>query len=310
MTRLSVAAMLLVAALAGGCGSDDGAISVATVSTMTVGTPEATPEGTGTATATEGVPTPTPSPTEAPPETPSPTVDPTAATSPVESPTEVVEPTAAGSPPPPTATSTSTPVATPTVAPSGEGMDIRATRLRIPSLGIDSEVHGSQEIPDTSPMPPGCPAKPAGQTTLTVPSQGIATPEETFAGLERKSWIFGHSRWQGEPGLFFALQGLWPGDELFIDGIDRGSGETVSGRRFVIDGLFLADTVSGGSLVTGEQQTPTSQVILQTSVRERGEGKAWIFDRETLLQKSVNIVEGDLEDPCKYLLLFVVASAS
>jgi hypothetical protein len=189
-------------------------------------------------------------------------------------------------------------------------VDIRPTRLQIPVLGIDSVVHPSQEVPDTSPMPPGCPAKPPGQTTLTVPAQGIATPEETFEGLERKSWIYGHSRWQGEPGLFFGLQSLHVGDEFIVDGVDRESGSPVTGRRFVVDGLFLADTVSGGSLVTAPQPTPTSQVFLQTSVRERGEGKAWILDRETLLQKSVNVVEGDLDDPCKYLLLFVVASAS
>lgn len=159
-------------------------------------------------------------------------------------------------------------------------------------------------------MPAGCPAKPPGQTTLTVPPQGIATPEVTFEGLERKSWIYGHSRWLGEPGLFFGLQSLSVGDELIVDGVDRASGSVVAGQRYVVDGLFLADTVSGGGLVYAPQPPLTSQVILQTSVRERGTGKAWILDRDTLLQKSVNIVEGDLEDPCKYLLLFVVASAS
>jgi len=212
----------------------------------------------------------------------------------------------------PTPLSTAVPPPMPSVTaivPAPTGLDIRATRLQIPVLGIDAAVHPSQQIPDTSPMPPGCPAKPPGQTTLTVPSRGIATPEESFAGLERKSWIYGHSRWQGESGLLFGLQLLEIGDEVFIDGVDRESGAAVIGRRYVVEGLYLADTVSGGRLVTTEQAVPTSQVILQTSVRERGDGKAWILDRAKLLQKSVNVIEGDIEDPCKYLLLFVVASA-
>ena len=40
-----------------------------------------------------------------------------------------------------------------------------------------------------------------------------------------------------------------------------------------------------------------------------GGGRPWILDRELLLSKAENIVEGDLDDPCKYLLLFVTASS-
>jgi len=305
--RLLLAGLALLVLLMAGCAPGSGeATATSSPPPSTTATPEVTPTPeaqTTTATPTEAVertPTPTPEITTTNELTPTTELAPTPTLEATATPESTASPTVT---PPPTASPA------PTTA-AGGGMDIRATRLQIPVLGIDAEVHASHEVPDTSPMPPGCPAKPPGQTTLTVPADGIATPEETFAGLERKSWIYGHSRWLGVPGLFFGLQSLNIGDELFVDGVERDSGTPVSGRRFVVEGLFLADTASGGSLVTAEQATPTPQVILQTSVRERGEGKAWILDRETLLQKSVNVVEGDLEDPCKYLLLFVVASAS
>ncbi|MEE8421436.1 MAG: hypothetical protein V3S31_01520 [Dehalococcoidia bacterium] len=44
-------------------------------------------------------------------------------------------------------------------------------------------------------------------------------------------------------------------------------------------------------------------------MRERGADRPWILDRSTLLAKAENLVQGDLDDPCKYLLLFVTAEA-
>ena len=144
----------------------------------------------------------------------------------------------------PLATSTPTPSAVPTPAPTR--LDIRANRLVIPVLHLDAPVQGSQVIPDTSTPAPGCPAPPEGQTTLTVPNYGIVTPEANFDGLENKAWIFGHSRWQNQPGLFFGLQDLSIGDELFVDGVERTSGASIEHRRFVVDGLYLTDIESGG----------------------------------------------------------------
>jgi hypothetical protein len=211
----------------------------------------------------------------------------------------------------PTSTASATPTPTPTViAPL---MTIRATRLRIPSLGIDAEVQPSEVVPSTGSMPAGCPARPAGGTTLTVPQEGIATPMEAFAGLEGTAWIYGHSRWLGNPGLFYALSSINTGDEVFVDGVEYEGGATVEDRRFVVQGIYLADTDSGGALVTpaDPEARPTSaRVVLQTSVRERGEGRPWILDRATVESKAETIVEGDVNDPCKYLLLFVVATAS
>jgi hypothetical protein len=206
--------------------------------------------------------------------------------------------------------------ATATVAPSPTPevvrQDIRVTRLSIPSIGIDSEVQGSETIPYVYVPPPGCPDRGSEETeTVTVPNQGIATPEENLPGLENKAWVFGHSRWLGTPGVFLALQNLDIGDEVIVDGRDRMTGEEIAGRTFVVDGFYLADTDSGELILNADaaEDVPREPVVvLQTSVREDGAGKAWILDRQRLIEKATNVVEGDLEDPCKYLLLFVTAS--
>jgi hypothetical protein len=190
--------------------------------------------------------------------------------------------------------------------------DIRVTRLQIPLLAIDAEVYPAQVIPDTRVATPGCPAFPPGGTTWSVPSRGIATPQDAHEGLENTAWIFGHSRWQGTPDLFFALQDLSVGDELTANGVNRQTGETVSGQRYRVEALYLSDTTSGGAIVyagSPEEIPAVPTIVLQTSVRERGEGRPWILDRETLLAKADIVVDGDLDDPCKYLLLFVVARA-
>ena len=235
---------------------------------------------------------------------------------------------AAATPSPTPATATATPSATaatsaatpsptltasPTADPQPVSWNVRVGRLTIPALDIDSEVSGSRTVPDTSTPPPGCPAPPAGQETLTVPAEGIATPEEALEGIENTAWIFGHSRWQSQPGLFHVLQDINIGDELLIDGVDRRTGEQVIRRRFVVEGIYLTDKGSGAELVIADDPAeipavPT--VILQTSVREAGANKQWLLDREQVLSRATNLVEADLEDPCKYLLLFVIARAS
>ncbi len=231
----------------------------------------------------------------------------------------VADPTTEASIPPsatPLASATPTVAAepaTPTADPQPVSWNVRVGRLTIPALDIDSEVSGSRAVPDTSTPPPGCPAPPAGQETLTVPAEGIATPEEAFEGIENKAWIFGHSRWQNQPGLFHALQDIDVGDELLIDGVDRRTGEQVIRQRFVVDGIYLTDRGSGTELIAADdpREIPAAPtVILQTSVREAGANKHWLLGRERVLTRATNLVEADLEDPCKYLLLFVIARAS
>jgi hypothetical protein len=216
----------------------------------------------------------------------------------------------------PNATATTaapTPTATPAPSPTPEIVrrDIQATRLTIPVLGLDAEVQAAATIPYVYVPEPGCPAGPADSETVTVPNQGIATPADNIEGLENKAWIFGHSRWLGVQGLFFGLQDLDIGDELFVDGVDRASGQPMTRERFVVDGIYLADIDSGDTLITAADASgipPQPIVVLQTSVRERGAGRPWILDQQTLLAKAEKVVEGDLDDPCKYLLLFVTAS--
>jgi len=191
--------------------------------------------------------------------------------------------------------------------------DLRATRLTIPALGIDVEVQGSRVVPVDAMPVPGCPTPPPGGTTFTVPDHGVTTPVDAVEGLENKVWLFGHSRWQGQPGVLFRLQDLKAGDDLFVEGIDRATGRPVARQRFTVSALYLADIDSGGALVTdvsasGIPARPV--VILQTSAREDGAGKSWILDQQKVMAKSRNVVEGDLNDPCKYLLLFVFAQAS
>lgn len=214
------------------------------------------------------------------------------------------------------ATQTAVPsTATVTVSPTPAAvrLDIRASRLTIPSLGIDAEVQPSQIIPDTSPPTPGCPPRPPGGETLSVPNQGIATPVDNLEGLENKAWIFGHSRWLNQPGLFYGLQDLKVGDEVIVDGVERRAGEPVTRRRFVVDSLYLSDIDSGDKLITATNPVAIPSkpmVILQTSVREDGAGKQWLLNQQTVLAKSRYVIEGDMNDPCKYLLLFVFAQAS
>jgi len=196
----------------------------------------------------------------------------------------------------------------PTPAP----LDLLASRLAIPALGIDSPVQVSEVVADTSPPTPGCPGTGGGGETLTLPEQGIATPRDSMEGLQNKAWIFGHSRWMSQPGLFFALQDVNLGDEVFVDGVDRKTGSPIVNRRFVVDSIYLTDIDSGTRLVEESVADLPSRalVLLQTSAREDGASKQWLLNQQKVEAKSRNLVAGDLNDPCKYLLLFVLARAA
>jgi hypothetical protein len=205
-------------------------------------------------------------------------------------------------PVPPTATP---PPPTPT--PVIVRRDIFADHLVIPSLKIDSRVQPSQTIPYVDSPLPGCPADTDSTETLVVPTSGIATPAKGEEGLENKAWIFGHSRYLGAPQTFFALQNINIGDEVIVDGTDRQTNARLTNQRFIINRIYVTDTDSGGKLLGADdisQMPHMPQVILQTSVRESGPGKQWILDRDRLTAKAKVQVEGDINDPCKYLLMF------
>lgn len=203
---------------------------------------------------------------------------------------------------------TATPLPPPTPTPVIVRRDIFADRIVIPSLRIDSRVQPSETIPYVDRPLPGCPGDTKNTETLVVPTSGVATPAKGEEGLENKAWIFGHSRYLGAAQTFFALQNISIGDEVILDGTDRQTKARLTNQRFIINRIYITDTDSGGELLghdSIDQMPHMPQVILQTSVRESGPGKQWIFDRERLTAKAKVQVEGDVNDPCKYLLLFV-----
>jgi len=205
---------------------------------------------------------------------------------------------------PPTATALPPPTPTPVIV----RRDIFADHLVIPSLKIDARVQPSQTIPYVDSPLPGCPGDTKNTETLVVPTSGVATPAKGEDGLENKAWIFGHSRYLGAPQTFFALQNINIGDDVIVDGTDRQTKARLTNQRFVINRIVITDADKGGELLgtdSIEQMPHIPQVILQTSVRESGAGKQWIFDRDRLTAKAQTVVDGDINSPCKYLLLFV-----
>ncbi len=212
----------------------------------------------------------------------------------------------------PAATTSPTALPTALATPHTAAPSIRPTRLTIPSLRLDSPVQLSRVVRASSEATPGCPPPEPGGTTLTVPDRGIATPEDALEGLEGKAWIYGHSRWQNQPGLFFALQDLNPGDVVLVDGVDRATGAAVTAQRFLVNGIYLADIESGTQLVedTATDQAGRPVVILQTSAREDGANKQWLLDQQRVTAKARTVIEGSVNDPCKYLLLFVLATGA
>ena len=111
--------------------------------------------------------------------------------------------------PPPPASEPSRPVSSSTAdaedAPPALMVESTPVRLRIPAIGVDSELmtlglqaDGSLEVP-----PEGCPA---GWYT------GGPTPGELGPAI-----IAGHVDWAGSPGVFFSLREMAPGDEIRVE---------------------------------------------------------------------------------------------
>ena len=198
----------------------------------------------------------------------------------------------------------------PTDIPS-ERRDIEATHLEISTLNIDLPVqlvpvgHYSGQV--------GCPPHYVDGPSLAAPDYGIATPNQPIEGVENKVWIFGHSRWQGVETDFHRLEDLNLGDQVIIDGTDRQTGQQYSNLVFTMTHLYLADQDAGSDLIKApsEEAVPIRpEVVINTSARENGVGKAWILDQSKVLSKAENLVQGDLADPCRYLELWIVAEAS
>jgi sortase (surface protein transpeptidase) len=125
-------------------------------------------------------------------------------------------------PPPPATTDPATMVAAAPV------------RLRIPSIGVDSDLIGLGLQPDgTLEVPPD--GFPAGWYT------GAPTPGELGPAI-----IAGHVDWNGQPGVFFDLRDLAPGDDITIT---RHDGSTARFRVTAVEQFdkdaFPTQTVYG-----------------------------------------------------------------
>jgi hypothetical protein len=46
---------------------------------------------------------------------------------------------------------------------------------------------------------------------------------------------------------------------------------------------------------------------MNTSARANGAGSPWILDRDKIVSRATDHFEGDINDPCKYLELWIIA---
>lgn len=127
---------------------------------------------------------------------------PVALTAPTTTSSQAPSPRAVPTPPEPTATDTPDAVDVGDAAPPmGAATPVR---LQIPVIGVDSDLMGlALQTDGTLEVPPT--GFPAGWYT------GAPTPGELGPAI-----IAGHVDWGGEPGVFFDLQDLAPGDEITV----------------------------------------------------------------------------------------------
>ena len=148
-----------------------------------------------------------------------------------ETPSEPVPGTGIATPPTSRATSEPEPISSPGV-PAMPAAD--PVRLQIPSIGVDAAlIDLGLQADGTLEVPPG--GFPAGWYT------GSPTPGELGPAI-----IAGHVDWAGQPGVFYDLRDLTPGDEIAIN---RQDGSTAAFRvtrieRFAKD-RFPTEAVYG-----------------------------------------------------------------
>lgn len=168
-------------------------------------------------------------------------------------------------------------------------------RLSIPSMGIynlDIQLGKTEKLSDK-------------KSQFIAPPEGIATANNVLGrGNNNTIWIYGHSRLNGIPQTFYGLQDLKPGEKIVIDGDDITRDRILEGLEFEVEDRVLGDMTSGEKLIfSGGTRYP--RVVLQTSVRESGD-KPWIFNRVKIENSTVSIIEDSVDNPSKYLLLFIV----
>jgi len=177
-------------------------------------------------------------------------------------------------------------------------LSIYPEEISIPSLGIEREKVQRSDAELINGV----------SYRVSVPDVGIATPPPKIDNLPRVTWVYAHSFINGEKGTFVNLNHLSVGDQIFINGHDEEGRADVYNYTYEVGGFFLADKESGGKLASEFNKSEEGEILLlQTSVRENG-SKKWLIPKNEILGKAINVVEGDLEDPSRYLLLFVIAT--
>lgn len=188
-----------------------------------------------------------------------------------------------------------TPVST-EVVPHSEAVnrlvkDLIPSRVSIPSINLKDISVNRTPLDEKQKVP-------------VVSDHGGVTPDFKVLSMENKIWIFGHSSWQGVPQDLYRLQDINKGDEVVIDVQERETQKRYDNLKFTIQDLVLTDTDGGTDLLNSGEAPIFPYLMMQTSVREDGVGKKWILNRDLLMSKARVLIEGDIDDPTKYLLLF------
>ena len=194
-----------------------------------------------------------------------------------------------------TPTATPRPIVDATPAPPAEvRLNALAHTLSIPTLGLRAEVRPADSTRNA-----------LGRPEIVVPDHCLVTPNALMGrNAINNIWILGHSRWQGVPQPLFRLSELRAGDEVLVHGRDRTTELYFPLLSFRVQRLVLTDIESAPKELYGARPR-FPRVVLQTSARQAG-AASWILDRRVVEAKAEHRLDGDVDDPRKYLLLLVV----
>ncbi len=201
------------------------------------------------------------------------------------------------------------PTPTPTAAPTPPAQpDARAAAATPPELRLNLLAH-TLEIPAlqlrTVVRPAESTRNALGRPEIVVPDHGLVTANAMLGrNAINNIWILGHSRWMGVPQLLFRLPELRVGDDILVAGQERTTNTDVPLLTFRTQRLVLTDIDSAPKELYGARPR-IPRVVLQTSARQAGDA-AWILDRRAIEAKAERRLDGDIDDPRKYLLLLVI----
>lgn len=144
-----------------------------------------------------------------------------------------------------------------------------------------------------------------------VPNSGIASPNgERLLRGSNKIIVLGHSAWKNKPEVLGDLEDINYDELVSIKATIPSRQVSYDRLDFKVYRKILADIESGETFLRNfTPEFPT--IIIQTTVRENGltetgKPKKWILDKDKLKGDSESIIEGDENDPNKYLIVFVI----